>query len=160
MDPGVRWCGDLDREVSVSKLADFEGLCGSMANRFWVSMAAIVGFLAVAAGAFGAHAVAADARRMALMSTGAQYAMFHTLAVLALAALASRAADPPGALLRAAVWSFIAGSLLFSGSLWLLALDGPHLLVWVTPFGGLAFLVGWAALAVHGWQAARRRGGL
>jgi uncharacterized membrane protein YgdD (TMEM256/DUF423 family) len=127
-----------------------------MAIRFWVLMAAIDGFLAVAAGALGAHALAADARRAALMSTGAEYAMAHALAVLAVAALTSRAAEPPGALLGAAVWSFIAGSLLFSGSLCLLALGGPHLLVWVTPFGGLAFLIGWAALAIHGWRAARR----
>jgi uncharacterized membrane protein YgdD (TMEM256/DUF423 family) len=128
-----------------------------MAVRFWVLVAAIDGFLAVAAGAVGAHAVAADAGRAALMSTGAQYAMVHALAVLALAALAGRAAAPPGALLGAAVWCFIAGSLLFSGSLCVLALGGPHLLVWVTPFGGLAFLLGWAALAMHGWQEVRRR---
>lgn len=122
--------------------------------RFWVLAAAIDGFLAVAAGALGAHALAADARRAALMSTGAQYAMVHALAVLAVAALGGRAAGP---LLGVAAWCFIAGSLLFSGSLCLLALGGPHPLVWVTPFGGLAFLVGWAALTIYGWQEARRR---
>jgi uncharacterized membrane protein YgdD (TMEM256/DUF423 family) len=121
--------------------------------RFWVLAAAIDGFLAVAAGALGTHALAADPTRASWMSTGAQYAMFHALAVLALAALAGRAS---GWLLEAAVWCFVAGSLLFSGSLCLLALGGPRLLVFVTPFGGLAFLLGWTALAAYGWQARRR----
>jgi uncharacterized membrane protein YgdD (TMEM256/DUF423 family) len=128
-----------------------------MAIRVWLLAAAIDGFLAVLAGALGAHAIADDPRRAALMSTGAQYAMMHALAVLALAALAIRDQARASALLGAAAWSFIAGSLLFSGSLYLLALGGPHLLVWVTPFGGLAFLIGWAVLAIHGWQEARRR---
>jgi uncharacterized membrane protein YgdD (TMEM256/DUF423 family) len=122
--------------------------------RFWVLAAAIIGFLGVAAGALGAHALAADPVRAGWMSTGAQYAMVHALAVLALAALAGGVAGP---LLGVAVWCFIAGSLLFSGSLCLLALGGPHLLVFVTPVGGLAFPVGWAALAVYGWSAVRRR---
>jgi uncharacterized membrane protein YgdD (TMEM256/DUF423 family) len=121
--------------------------------RFWVLAAAIDGFLAVAAGALGTHALAADPTRAAWMSIGAQYAMFHALAVLALAALAGPAS---GRLLGAAVWCFIAGSLLFSGSLCLLALGGPHPLVWVMPFGGLTFLIGWAALAAYGWQTRRR----
>lgn len=121
--------------------------------RFWVLAAAIVGFLGVAAGALGAHALAADPVRAGWMSTGAQYALFHAVAVLALAALAQQRGCP---LLSTTAWCFVAGSLLFSGSLWLMALGGPHLLVYATPLGGLGLLAGWAALAVYGWQEIAR----
>jgi uncharacterized membrane protein YgdD (TMEM256/DUF423 family) len=124
-----------------------------MMVRVWVLAAAIIGFLAVAAGAIGAHALAADPVRAGWMSTGAQYALFHAVAVLALAALAQQRGCP---LLSTTACFFVAGSLLFSGSLWLMALGGPHLLVYATPLGGLGLLAGWAALAVYGWQEIAR----
>jgi uncharacterized membrane protein YgdD (TMEM256/DUF423 family) len=106
--------------------------------------AAIAGFLGVAFGAFAAHGIA-DPQAKAWMQTGAQYELAHALAAL-LAALLPRPAP------RAAT-AFLAGVLLFSGSLYAMALGGPRLLGVVTPLGGLAFLVGWALLAL----AARRQ---
>jgi uncharacterized membrane protein YgdD (TMEM256/DUF423 family) len=120
----------------------------------WLLAAAINGLLAVAAGAAASHLFAGDPHRLALMSTGAQYAMYHALALLALAALADRMKD--GAVfLTAAAWLFITGTVLFSCSLYLLALTGIHALVWVTPFGGIAFMLGWLSLALYAWQRAR-----
>jgi uncharacterized membrane protein YgdD (TMEM256/DUF423 family) len=119
----------------------------------WLLAAALNGLLAVAAGAAASHLFAGDPHRFALMTTGAQYAMYHALALLALAALAERAKG--GAFLAAAAWLFIAGTVLFSGSLYLLALTEIHALVWVTPCGGIAFMLGWASLAIHAWQRPR-----
>ena len=112
----------------------------------WTSLAAISGFIAVAAGAFAAHGIA-DPAAKELLRTGSTYELAHALAVLACAALAG--AGMPRARLAPA-W-FLGGSLLFSGSLYALALGAPRLVGAITPFGGLAFLVGWAVLA---WAAA------
>ena len=128
-----------------------------MTVRIWVLAASINGLLSVAGGAAAGHLFAADAHRIALMSTGAQYAMYHALALLALAALAGASEREADRLLAIAAWLFIAGTVLFSGSLYLLALTGISALAWLTPLGGTAFLFGWAALAAHAW---RRRGRL
>jgi uncharacterized membrane protein YgdD (TMEM256/DUF423 family) len=116
--------------------------------RLWTSLAAVSGFVAVAAGAFAAHGVA-DPTSKELLRTGSTYEMAHALATLLCAALA---AGIPRARLAPA-W-FLGGSLLFSGSLYALALGAPRLVGAITPFGGLAFLVGWAVLA---WAAATSR---
>jgi uncharacterized membrane protein YgdD (TMEM256/DUF423 family) len=133
-----------------------------MTIRIWLLAAALNGLIAVAAGAAASHVFADDAHRLALMSTGAQYAMYHALALLGLAALAERAlADrtTSGAgSLAAAAWLFIAGTVLFSGSLYLLALTGIHALVWVTPWGGMAFMLGWICLAFNAWRRAAAPG--
>jgi uncharacterized membrane protein YgdD (TMEM256/DUF423 family) len=113
--------------------------------RLWASLAAISGFIAVAAGAFAAHGVA-DPTAKELLRTGGAYELAHALATLLCAALV---AGMPRARLAPA-W-FLGGSLLFSGSLYALALGAPRIIGLVTPFGGLAFLVGWAVLA---WAAA------
>jgi uncharacterized membrane protein YgdD (TMEM256/DUF423 family) len=113
--------------------------------RLWASVAAISGFVAVAAGAFGAHGVA-DPTAKELLRTGSTYELVHALAALVCAALV---AGMPRARLAPA-W-FLSGSLLFSGSLYALALGAPRIVGLVTPFGGLAFLVGWTVLA---WAAA------
>lgn len=109
----------------------------------WLLLAAINGFLAVAAGAFGAHTLqgALDAAALQTFETGARYQMYHALA-MGLAALALR--DRAAARVAAAL--FLAGIVLFSGSLYALALTGVRALGMVTPFGGVAFLAGWAAL--------------
>lgn len=103
-------------------------------------------FLAVAAGAFGAHALRArlTPELLAAFETGARYQMYHALALLAVAWAATRW---PGLPVRAAGWLFIGGTVLFSGSLYLLALTGARWLGAVTPLGGLLFLGGWIALA-------------
>jgi uncharacterized membrane protein YgdD (TMEM256/DUF423 family) len=120
----------------------------------WILGAALNGLIAVAAGAAASHIFGDDAHGVRLMSVGAQYAMYHALALLALAALAARTEGPARGIAVAA-WLFLAGTVLFSGSLYLLALTGISAFGWVTPVGGVAFLAGWAALAAHGW---RRRG--
>jgi uncharacterized membrane protein YgdD (TMEM256/DUF423 family) len=114
----------------------------------WLFIAAINGFVAVAAGAFGAHGLQGrlDAHALTIFETGARYQMYHALAI-GLAAMASRNSSSQLACLL-----FLAGILLFSGSLYLLALTGMRAWGFVTPFGGLAFLAGWAALA---WSAMR-----
>ena len=117
----------------------------------WLVIAAINGALAVAAGAFGAHALQGrlDVHAMQVFETAARYHMYHALAI-GLAALAIRGGAAASA--QAAAIFFLAGIVLFSGSLYLLALTGTRALGIVTPFGGLSFLIGWAALA---WAATR-----
>jgi len=112
----------------------------------WLVVAALNGLLAVAAGAFGAHALQArlDPHALQIFETGARYQMYHALAI-GLAALAMRGASVSPAQLSAAL--FLVGIILFSGSLYLLALTGVRALGIVTPFGGLSFLAGWAVLA-------------
>ena len=113
--------------------------------RIWLLIAAASGFVAVAAGAFGAHALQArlDVQALQAFETGARYHMYHALAMgLAAFAIRGEAARAAGA----AAALFLAGIVLFSGSLYFLALTGLRMAGLVTPFGGLAFLAGWAAL--------------
>ena len=115
--------------------------------RLFAFLGALNAGLAVAAGAFGAHALK---RRLpvdmqAVFETGARYHMFHALGLFAIAWLAARNAP----MSTAAGWALQVGIVLFSGSLYLLALTGQRWLGAVTPLGGLAFLVGWA-LAAYG----------
>jgi uncharacterized membrane protein YgdD (TMEM256/DUF423 family) len=118
----------------------------------WLLVAAINGFVAVAAGAFGAHGLQhrLDAHSLTTFETSARYQMYHALAI-GVAALVARttAGDIACAL-------FLAGIVLFSGSLYLLALTGIRALGFITPIGGAAFLAGWAALA---WAAIQHRSG-
>ncbi len=109
----------------------------------WLLIAAANGLVAVAAGAFGAHALAGMLGAAALQTfeTGARYQMYHALAI-GLAGVAMR--ERRSARLAAAL--FLIGIVLFSGSLYGLALTGLRPLGYLTPFGGLAFLAGWAAL--------------
>jgi len=120
-------------------------------DRLFVTLGAASGFVAVAAGAFGAHALRARLAPdlLAVFETGARYQMYHALALLAVAWLAARW---PGPLPQWAGWLFVAGTVLFSGSLYALALSGVRWLGAVTPLGGAAFLAGWICLAM----AARR----
>lgn len=115
--------------------------------RAWLVIAALNGALAVALGAFAAHGLSGRIAPEALgwFETGARYHMYHALA-LGLSALAMQ-----GEAVRAARWSawaFTVGIVLFSGSLYLLALTGRHYFVFITPLGGTAFLVGWIMLAI------------
>jgi uncharacterized membrane protein YgdD (TMEM256/DUF423 family) len=125
-------------------------------SRF-LGLGAVNAFLAVAAGAFAAHALRArlDADRLAVFETGARYHMFHALGLFAVALVAVRAAGTGGAgsgTVAAAGWLMLAGIVLFSGSLYALALSGQRWLGAVTPLGGLCFLASWALLA---WAAFR-----
>lgn len=114
-------------------------------RRNWMTLAAIMGFLAVAMGAFAAHG-ADDPKAKAWLQTGATYAFMHTLATVACAAFIDSGARRA----RLAPAFFLSGVALFSGSLYAMALGAPRWLGAITPVGGLLFLVGWAVLA---WAA-------
>jgi uncharacterized membrane protein YgdD (TMEM256/DUF423 family) len=115
--------------------------------RVWLIAAAVGGFLSVAAGAAAAH-LAAGERAAELLRTGALYGMVHAAALIAVTAIAE-ARGRLGLALTIAGWSFAAGMLLFSLSLFALALTGREWLGMITPFGGAGLLIGWVALAVH-----------
>ncbi len=116
-------------------------------GRIWILLGSVSGFIAVAAGAMGAHALKSSLAPDLLQhfETAARYQIYHALALLAVGLWSSRA---PSAAARLAGFAFSIGTLLFSGSLYALALSGERWLGAVTPWGGLAFLLGWAALAV------------
>ena len=113
--------------------------------RIWAFFGALNAFIAVGAGAFGAHALKArlTPERLATFEVGARYQMYHALALFAVAFLATQ-----GLVVRGAGVAFLIGIVLFSGSLYALALTGVTRLGVVTPFGGLGFLVGWALVAL------------
>lgn len=117
-----------------------------MQGRNWVCLAALLGLVAVAAGAFGAHGFTAsgNARAAGLVETGARYQMWHALAMLAYLSQGF-----PG---RLPLQSWAAGAVLFPCSLYALALGAPTAIALVTPIGGLCLLLGWTALA---WSAVR-----
>lgn len=115
--------------------------------RACLSLAALSGFLGVAAGAFGAHGVS-DPQAKAWLSTGAQYQLIHALAVFACFVLWRQAAGSA----QIAAWLFLIGGFVFSGTLYAMAFGGPRILGAVTPVGGLLLLAGWLVLA---WTAYR-----
>ena len=116
-------------------------------DRTFALLGALSAFVAVAAGAFGAHGLKSrlTPELLAVFETGARYQMYHALALLAVAWGHARW---PGAFMSAAGWLFVAGTLLFSGSLYALALSGVTALGAITPLGGLAFLAGWACFII------------
>ena len=116
-------------------------------DRVFYLIGALSAFVGVAAGAFGAHGLKErlGAEMLAVFETGVRYHMYHALAILATAALMSRL---DGRAMHVAGWSFTAGIFIFSGSLYALALTGTTMLGAITPIGGVAVLLGWAALAV------------
>ena len=120
-------------------------------DRVFFAIGAVSALVAVAAGAFGAHALRGRLvpDMLGVFEIGARYHMYHALALLAAAWAVGRW---PGGAAVTAGWLFIAGPLNFSRSLSLLSLTGHRWLGAVTPFGGLAFILGWVALA---WAALR-----
>ncbi len=112
----------------------------------WLSAAAFSGFVSVAFGAFGAHGLkeVLDAYGSAIFGTAVQYQMFHTLGLLAIGVLQ---VSYPQRSFRVSGWCFLVGIVLFSGSLYVLATSGMTWMGAITPIGGMAFLIGWAALA-------------
>jgi len=119
--------------------------------RLFFLLGSILGGLGVGLGAFGAHGLRSvlGTDDLATFEVGVRYQMYHALALLAVAWAASRWESVA---VIAAGWLFVAGIVLFSGSLYMLVMSGPRWLVWITPIGGLAFLLGWASLA---WSAFR-----
>jgi len=116
-------------------------------DRLFFGLGTLSAFLAVAAGAFGAHALRERLApgQLAVFETAARYQMYHALGLVAVAWAVSRW---PGGPAQWAGWLFVAGTLLFSGSLYLLALSGIRWLGAITPLGGVAFLAGWGCLAI------------
>ena len=114
-------------------------------GQFFLAASAISGFLAVALGAFGAHALKQrlSADMLAVYETAVQYHFYHTLTLLAVAVLMVGGAQG----LKLSAVLFLVGTLIFSGSLYALALSGVKILGAVTPIGGLCLLAGWACLA-------------
>lgn len=110
---------------------------------------AVAGFLGIAAGAFGAHGLRSrlSPDMLQVFETAVRYQMYHVVALLLTATVIGRLGG--ARLLSLAGWSFVAGILLFSGSLYALALTGVSALGAITPLGGVAFLVGWACLAIY-----------
>ncbi|MEC4804778.1 MAG: DUF423 domain-containing protein [Jaaginema sp. PMC 1079.18] len=110
--------------------------------------------LAVAAGAFASHALRGQIsdRALEIFQTGATYQIYHALALLFIALWLSRTETATNWII-AATWAFIAGIVLFSGSLYALSLTGIKNLGIITPLGGVAFLGGWLSLAIAAWYS-------
>ena len=114
----------------------------------WFGIGAISAGIGVAIGAFGAHGlenVISDASRLETFETGARYQMYHALALLAVGWAGTRWKSP---LISIAGWLFLIGTLIFSGSLYLLVLTDTPILGAITPLGGVAFISGWIALGL------------
>lgn len=132
-----------------------------MSGWAWLRIGAISGFLSVALGAFGAHSLrdrfkvtesdsfatrTGNQRMLENFETAARYQMYHALAIGAVALLAIHGKS--GGAVSVAGWGFLVGTVLFSGSLYVLVLTGQKWLGAITPLGGVSFLIGWLALAV------------
>ncbi len=113
----------------------------------WVTIGSILGGLSVILGAFAAHALKdkLSIYQLEIFETGVKYQMYHALALLAVAAIATRIESTP---IQVAGFSFLIGTLLFSGSLYALVITGHKTLGMITPIGGLALIIGWISLAI------------
>jgi uncharacterized membrane protein YgdD (TMEM256/DUF423 family) len=120
-----------------------------MKERGWVGLAAVLGLVAVATGAFAAHGLEAqgDGRAAAWVEKGSRHQMWHALAMLAYLAL--------GPSNRLPLWLWAVGGVLFPTSLYALALGAPPAVALLAPFGGTALIAGWAALAWGAFTARR-----
>ena len=116
-------------------------------DRVFFGLGAVSAMIAVAAGAFGAHGLRAriTPENLAIFETAARYQIYHALALLAVAWAVARW---PGSLPVYAGWLFVLGTILFSGSLYILALTGIRWWGAVTPIGGVAYLAGWLCLVL------------
>lgn len=120
-------------------------------TRFFLIAGSLSGFMAVAMGAFGAHGLSQklSPESLGIFEVGARYQMYHALALLVVGLATVR--WNRGELVVAG-WCFIIGTVIFSGSLYVLSLSGVRWLGAITPIGGLAFLLGWLSLAWAAWR--------
>jgi uncharacterized membrane protein YgdD (TMEM256/DUF423 family) len=117
----------------------------------WLTLGSLFAALGVGLGAFGAHTLKdrLTPEMLAIFETGAHYQLIHALALVA---VGLAAAHWPAARFNPAGWAFLIGILLFSGSLYVLAISGVRVLGAVTPFGGVAFISGWILFALAAWK--------
>lgn len=143
---------DVFRECCMQ---DEKGKPMDSANAGWLAIAAVAGLTGVAMGAFGAHGLGGviSAELLAVYQTGVQYHFWHALAIGLIATWLGK--DPNSVLLLWAARFMLAGVILFSGSLYVLAATGARWLGVVTPLGGTALLAAWTVLVIYGWK--RRR---
>ena len=136
-------------------------------SRLFLMLGALSAAVSVAAGAFGAHALRArvEPRLLEVFETAARYQMYHALALIAVALVLARSGSgsvtaavlgPPAgnSLVVASGWCFVAGTVLFSGSLYAMTFTGVRALGAITPLGGVAFIAGWICLAAAAARAA------
>lgn len=123
-------------------------------TQLFLAIGAIFAGIAVAGGAFAAHALRdhLNDRTLAIFETGIRYQMYHALALLLITGLLSRPELPPLSLTIAG-YAFIIGTIIFSGSLYMLSLSGIKWLGAITPLGGVAFIIGWACLAIAAFHS-------
>jgi len=121
-------------------------------GRIFIALGALSAFIGVATGAFGAHVLKSriSAEMLAVFEVGVRYQMYHAFALIATAWMQTRWLS---LIVTASGWCFVIGTVLFSGSLYLLSLSGVKWVGAITPFGGLAFLAGWACMAWAAWKA-------
>lgn len=120
-------------------------------ERFYFIAGSISGLIAIGLGAFGAHGLKGrlSAEMLNAFEVGVRYQMYHALALLAVSWAFSRW---PRAEVTAAGWLFVAGTVIFSGSLYFLSVSGIRWIGAITPIGGAAFLLGWLCLALGAWR--------
>jgi len=128
---------------------------GRPADRIYFALGAILAFLGISLGAFGTHALRGrlEPEMLAVYEVGVRYQIYHAFALMATAWASTRW---PGSAVRAAAWLFLTGTILFSGSLYLLSLTGARGFGAVTPIGGAAQLAGWICLAVAALRKQQR----
>lgn len=120
-------------------------------DRVFVVLGAVSGAIGVGAGAFGAHALRArvEPRLLEVFETAARYQMYHALALVAVGLILARW---PSTSTTVAGWLFVAGTVLFSGSLYAMTFTGVRALGAITPLGGLCFIGGWLLVALSAWR--------
>ncbi len=123
-----------------------------MSKRTIFALGSLSAFLAIGAGAFGAHALQerVEPGLVELFETAARYQLAHALGLLGIAIAADRWSDP---LWTVVAWAFVLGTVLFSGSLYALGLGGVRWLGAITPLGGMCFLTGWITAIVAAWRS-------
>lgn len=121
-------------------------------DKTFIMLACLLGGLAVALGAFGAHALEGrlSARDLATYETAVRYQFYHALALIAVVVVLGRWPQATAAI--AAGWLFVAGIVIFSGSLYVLVFSGIRWLGAITPIGGVAMIAGWITLAWAAWR--------
>ena len=121
-------------------------------ERVFFVLGALSGFIGVAAGAFGAHGLKSrlSAEMLSIFEVGVRYQMYHAFALIAVAWVQSKR---PSTLVTTGGWFFAIGTVLFSGSLYLLSVSGVGWFGAIAPLGGLAFLAGWVCIAWAAWRA-------